>query len=301
MDIKQKLVRLKNVKFIRIILYPAVYLYEFILYKKYQKSDDSRYIKSLHNKHLGQRCFIIGNGPSLKTDDLEKIKNEISFASNRIYHIFEHTNWRPNYYISIDLNALISEFNKIKNCGNFPKFINYKIAGLCDKEKKKSDNLWYIYMQGKFNIDIYKRMSNKLSDNISKHFTKLHTVTASAIEMAVYMGFNEIYLLGVDNNYAKKIDKDGKIYDDPSVKSSYFDGMKKITGVKGEENSVQNVDAMNYSYELCKKFADEKGIKICNATRGGKLEVFERVDFDSLFSNNTKGNDYAEKKLDEDT
>lgn len=281
MNIRQKLIKLKNVKFIRIILYPAVYLYEFILYKKYQKSADSKYIKSLHNKHLGQRCFVIGNGPSLKKDDLEKIKGEISFASNRIYHIFKYTNWRPNYYISIDSNNLACELKNIKKHGNYVKFINYKAAKF---RRKKEDNLWYVYMHGKFNINPVAPRAYKLSNDVSKFITKMHTVTANAIEIAIYMGFNEIYLLGVDNNYAKKIDKEGKIYNDPSVKSSYFDGMKNVAGVK-EEDSVQNVDAMNYSYELCKKFAEEKGVKIYNATRGGKLEVFDRIEIDKVIRN----------------
>ena len=138
-------------------------------------------------------------------------------------------------------------------------------------------------MHGRFRINPYAPSANTLSDNLSKYATKVSTVTVSAIELAVYMGFKEIYLLGVDNNYAKKIDENGKVYNDKSVKSSYFKGMRDASGNLGDGISVQNVEAMNHSYEICKKFADEKGVKIYNATRGGKLEIFERVDFDSLF------------------
>lgn len=278
---KQELVnRFKHSKLTRFIFYPFGCMREIILLKKYQKTEDSKYIKSLQNKHKDQRCFIIGNGPSLKTDDLEKIKDEISFGLNRIYCIFPQTDWRPSYYISIDPGALSFEFENIKSGGKFPQFINYKAADLCHKN---SDNLWYVCLCGKFNVDPYAPMADRLSDDASKYLTKVHTVTANAIEMAIYMGFSEIYLLGVDNNYAKKVDKNGKIYNDPTVKSSYFEGMKPVGGKAGEETSSQNVEAMNYSYELCKKFAEEKGVKIYNATRGGKLETFERVDFDSLF------------------
>ena len=54
------------------------------------------------DKHLGQRCFIIGNGPSLKAKDLDKIKGEFSFGANMIYKIFPETNWRPTYYFVED-------------------------------------------------------------------------------------------------------------------------------------------------------------------------------------------------------
>ena len=58
------------------------------------------------NKYAGKRCFIIGNGPSLTPSDLDLIKGEYSFAANRIYYIFEKTEWRPTFYCNQDLNVL---------------------------------------------------------------------------------------------------------------------------------------------------------------------------------------------------
>lgn len=273
--------KFRNSKLMRFIFYPIRCLYDFVLLKKYQKSDDSKYIQGLCGIHNNKRCFIIGNGPSLTPDDLDKIKNEISFASNRIYHIFQFTEWRPNYYLSMDFNVIALEIENIKNIGNYPKFINYRAA----KYGRKSDsNLWYIFMKGKFNINPFASFANELSNDASKYLTKSGTVTATAIELAIYMGFKEIYLLGVDNNYAIKVDKKGRIYNDPTVKSSYFKGMKDSSGKLGDGFSVQSVETANNSYEMCKKFAEEKGVRIYNATRGGKLEVFERIDFDSIFN-----------------
>ena len=82
------------------------------------------------------------------------------------------------------------------------------------------------------------------------------------------MGFKEIYLLGADCSYS-----DGK-------KNHFIDYMKY--------NSDQFSDGsqMFEAYKVAKKYADKNNIKIYNATRGGKLEIFERVDFDQLFSPN---------------
>lgn len=280
MDTQKLIKKIKYSKFTRFVFYPLARLNEFVLFHHYRKTEDRRYVESLHNKYENRRCFIIGNGPSLKTEDLEKLKDEISFASNRIYCIFPRTDWRPDYYLSTDPDPLLLEYDNVIGSGSFPKFINYKIARL---HRKREENLWYVYMRGDFRVDPSSPMSDRLSADASKYLTKSHTVTANAVEMAVYMGFREIYLLGVDNNYARKKDKNGRIYDDPSVGSSYFEGMKPVGGKAGAETSSQNVDGMNYSYELCKKLAEEKGVKIYNATRGGTLETFERVDFDSLF------------------
>ena len=78
------------------------------------------------------------------------------------------------------------------------------------------------------------------------------------------MGFKEIYLLGVDCNYKGKL---------------HFYNSDKL-----EKKMINhNEDGMIKCYRSAKKYADEHGIKIFNATRGGALEVFPRVDFDSLF------------------
>ena len=85
------------------------------------------------------------------------------------------------------------------------------------------------------------------------------------------MGFEKIYLLGTDFTQKGNVGEKGNhIYDD------IFTEKRKIVG-----NSFYDI-ALN-ALEIAKEYADAHGIKIYNATRGGKLEVFERVDFDSLF------------------
>lgn len=280
MNKEQFTTKIRNNKAIRCLIYPFYNIYMVYLLRCYEKSEDSQYVQEKYRKYAGKRCFVIGNGPSLIPADLEKTRNEITFASNRIYNIFDQTDWRPTFYLSLDVNAMPFMITNIRGIGNFPKFINYRAKKL---GRQPEDNIHYLFCHGHFRINPYQPQATALYDDASKYITKVSTVTVNAIELAMYMGFSEIYLLGVDNNYAKKIDKNGKIYDDPTVKSSYFVGMKDSQGKLGDGVSAQNVEAMNYSYQLAKKFADEHGVKIYNATRGGKLEVFPRVDFDSLF------------------
>ena len=45
-------------------------------------------LRTLKDSHQGQRCFIMGNGPSLAKTDLSKLKNEFTFGMNRIYLAF---------------------------------------------------------------------------------------------------------------------------------------------------------------------------------------------------------------------
>ena len=268
---------LKWKKTVRVIAYPFEQIRRRYNVWKYRGTEDSLYVKSLHNTHAGERCFVIGNGPSLAAEDLDKLHDArlACFASNRIYQIYPKTRWRPTYYISMD-PIFLKNIEDVRHSGDYPKFIDYpaRVYG-----RKPEDNIHYLCNFANFKIDMYEQSHDTLSEDVSKYSTMSGTVTVNAIELAIYMGFKTIYLLGVDNNYTHKRNKDGSVIIDPSVKSSYFPGGEPQ---KSEGISVQPVEIANGSYEMAKRFAQSHGAKIFNATRGGKLEVFERVDFDSL-------------------
>ena len=57
-------------------------------------AENDQRLTNLQNIHKGKRAFILGNGPSLSIADLNKLKNEITFASNKIYLAFEKTDIR---------------------------------------------------------------------------------------------------------------------------------------------------------------------------------------------------------------
>ena len=268
----------KRKKLVRVLAYPFEQIRRRLRVWTYQCSVDSRYIKSLQKTHLGDVCFVIGNGPSLTADDLDRLctADIDCFASNRIYRIFPQTKWRPTYYLSMDIYVLAASFDEIRGSGSFPKFINYRKKNL---GRVKQENIHYLCEYSNFTIIPDQLSIKNLSSDLSKYAAQNVTITVSAIELAIYMGYKTIYLLGVDNNYTHKRMPDGTIYVDPTVKSSYFSGGEpsKSAGV-----SVQPVELVNESYKIAKNFAEEHGVKIYNATRGGKLEVFERVNFDEL-------------------
>ena len=79
------------------------------------------------------------------------------------------------------------------------------------------------------------------------------------------MGFKEIYLIGADCNYS---DNKSKHH---FIDYGHYDSTYKSAGTR-----------MIYAYKVAKKYADKNNIKIYNATRGGMLEVFPRVNLDEL-------------------
>lgn len=269
--------RLKENKAIRILVYPIEQIRRRRRLNRYQSSEDAAYIRSLKGTHEGESCFVIGNGPSLQAEDLDTLAKAgvFCFAANRIYKIYPRTVWRPSLYMALDTYVLWDDFENIRKTGKYPKILNYNSARL---GRRPEENIHYLCVHEPFQIKNYYLSSDMLSEDPSRYSQKTATVTVNSIELAIYMGFKRVYLLGVDNNYAQKRQADGTITTDPAA-SSYFPGGEpsKTLGV-----SVQPVDYMNESYKVAKKFADKHAVKILNATRGGKLEVFERVDFDDL-------------------
>lgn len=241
--------------------------------KAYQKSGWPEKIKKFKGINEGKRCFIIGNGPSLRINDLNRLKGEYTFASNAIYTLFDKTDWRPSYYTCFDKYV-------IKTMG---KQLNHIDAGVCFynsiAEKYMSDSAieyYLLYESVPFVVRKYKSVHPYISEEISNRVVDSHTVTFINIQIALYMGFTEIYLLGVDNNYSRKITGEGKEIREQQ-KNDYGEGIKNV-GVTG----IQFVDTMEEGFIVAKEYCDKHGIQIKNATRGGKLEVFDRVDIDNL-------------------
>ena len=265
--------KLRHSVLIRIIFAPYVILRRKILKKRYKNSNEAKYIRSFKDKYDGQRCFIIGNGPSLRPDDLDKLKTEICFATNRIYYIFDRTSWRPDFYVSIDNDVLSKEINILKKQNIDNKFINISSKKYGRKEE---DNIHYILIDGKYYLKRADIRQTSFSNDVSISFSETCSATCVCIELAVYMGFKEIYLIGMDHKYAQMVTREGKKKNDDSIQT-YFEGMKN-----GDRIAIAYIDNVTDSYNVCKKGAEALGAHIYNATRGGQLEVFKRVNFDEI-------------------
>lgn len=245
--------------------------------RTYQKYYGFKYRKQLQllsqlkGMYNGKRCFVIGTGPSLTVEDLNKLNDEFTFASNGIFRYLDKTDWRPNFYSVCDTTYYRSNKDNIdavtvKNQKFFPLDFGVKFGFNDD----------YCY----YDRTPYSVRNPIFSDNPMRAFQEGSTVTYHLLQLAVMMGFTEIYLLGIDFNYSLHVDNKGNIIRDDSVKDYAFND-------KAANYTMPNLEASYYSYcsaeEYCKKRNYE--VRIYNATRGGKLEVFKRVNFDEIIAN----------------
>ena len=244
--------------------------YIFSLWQYIQNYSLCNKLKHFKGIHSGERCFVIGTGPSLTVDDLERLKGEITFGSNRIFEIFPKTSWRPTYYVNQDFK-LIGKFKediKAVECEHLFMPIDAKyLFGL-------DERISYFILRHK---DFYPGYAD-FSTHLNRYMGQGFTVTYGAIQLARYMGFKEVYLLGIDHNYSISLNEKGVPVIKEDVKD-YFEGSK----ASNKGMNLPRVVESTMAYMTARKFADaHPDFNIYNATRGGKLEAFERVNLDDI-------------------
>ena len=241
----------------------------------YKKTKYGRLLSVYKDKYKGRRCFLIGNGPSLLAEDLTRLheSGEITFAFNRIYNIFDNTPWRPAFYISQDEKMLSGCVNIVNQLPLPIKLIPIQLHWYHGID---IHGALYFNMTGQTSEDVEMyRFSDDVSHTVYNSSTGMYT----AAQFAAYMGFSEIYLIGVDHHFQISRNNKGEIVVDNSVKD-YF---SETYNQDKSQLYIPNTEKSTLTYLAMKKHCDLRGIKVCNATRGGKLEVFQRVDLDTLF------------------
>lgn len=233
---------------------------------------DINYWKTIKDIHKGKPGFVIGNGPSLIMNDLSKIHELgfISIASNKIYYAFKETNWRPNYYTISDVivwSEIKKKIHKEIDIVHVPSFLEYKDCNVRVKTWKNLSNR-------------FSCKNQRISNDLSKGASAGSTVTFENIQLAMHLGLNPIYLIGCDHYYeGEDIQKSDQLVKHKGKNTHFISNYRKV----GDINGSANISKMTKSYEIANLYSKSKGVKIFNSTRGGHLEVFDRLDLDKFF------------------
>ncbi len=257
-------------------------LYRILAVKTRRKfSDSSEDVKkwlTLKDKFKGKRAFLIGNGPSINRLPLHLLKDEYVICFNHFTLMLERLGWKPQFYCITDdrvLTDMVPEINsgiadRFQYCffpDLHPYNINYK------KQINHRENIFWLY------LDKLEFSNNLPWAGINK------TVANVGLQILAYLGFNPIYIIGVDLSYAahgnvdqhNKRDLTSKEDNDPN----HFD--PRYFG-KGKAYHTPRMEETYKRFDEGRKFFDSIGVKIFNAGLGGNLNSFERVEFRSLFN-----------------
>jgi hypothetical protein len=241
--------------------------------------DDTRQLQFFYNRFKGKRCFIVGNGPSLNDHDLSLLKNEYTFAVNSIYYKTRETGFTPTFFVVEDSSVIKENHQEILEYEAPFKFFPTIYQSL---HPKRPGTYFFPINRGFYDKFSPNYAIPRFSTDISKIAYCGQSVTYINLQLAYYMGFTEIYLIGMDFSYlipashTRKGDILTSDTDDPNhFHKDYFG--------KGKTWKDPKLDRVLMNYRMAKLAYECAGRRIFNATKGGHLEEFERVDYDSLF------------------
>lgn len=217
-------------------------------------------LHELKDAYKGQRCFILGNGPSLNKTNLRSLRDEVTIGLNRIYMKFDEIGFSTTFLCSVN-ELVLEQFRDEISRQNSQIFLNAK-AGYVGNAKSP-----IYYMTSKVGAGFETDLSNHT-------WYPGATVTYAAMQLAYHLGFSEVILLGVDHNFGhsgrahlveKSMGNDANHFD-----PNYF-GKNTLWQYPDLVESEVNFATARAVFEL-------NGRSIRDATVGGQLRVFPRIE-----------------------
>lgn len=216
--------------------------------------------------HRGQRCFILGNGPSLRKTDLSRLKGEFTFGLNRIYLLFPELGFPTSCLVSVNdlvLEQCAAEMRALE----LPKFVTWRAR----RWLRRDPSTIFIDSDYTGPEDFAPQALGRMYEGF--------TVTYVALQLAYHMGFQDVVLVGVDHNFVTQGLANQEVVsqgDDPNHFAPDYFG-------KGFRWQLPDLEGSERAYRLARAAFEADGRQVRDATVGGKLDVFPKVDFLSLF------------------
>ena len=221
--------------------------------------------------HRGERCFVILTGPSLTLSDVNLLKNEVTFAVNSCIKLFSKTSWRPNYYVMTDKLVYQSIGKELEN-SDLSSPIFYSRNGIGTQIKKKNALPFKsLYFHHFINFITGGRTTLGWSNDINKGIADAPSCVYAVMQIANYMGFKEVYVIGADCNYSL-----------PNQHSEVAGYIPKVKISKNAGNHVLK------AWRSIKKHLPSTKKLVFNSTRGGMLELFPRVTLEKALNKEEK-------------
>lgn len=241
-------------------------------------------LAELRDKHKGERCFIIANGPSLSKVDMRLLKDEVTIGCNGIYKEFDKWGYSTDYLVVEDVEQTEirgSELSQVKGPTKLAALHNAHALAFFN------DFLFFDVPKTRYHHDYY--FEEPLYPQFSHDFASTvhlgYTVTYIMLQLAYHLGFSQIYLLGLDHSYGRLPDlfPPGKLKiteeNYPLVQECHFD---KSYYQVGDVIGIPWSKKQEAAYRLARTVLEENGVEIKNLTDGSKLEVFDKASLSEI-------------------
>ena len=253
--------------------------------------------RTIENKYAGSRVFIVANGPSIKNENLGLLKGEKIFTVNQMIRKKEFAElnpianfwFDPAYFDEKMPDSSKKEFEdlfmKTYNCSSeIISFVPYGARDFLIKHKLDMERVYYV------DTSLYFYDQYKKDFRFTGLAPTLQNIVEQAIAMAVYMGFKEIYLLGVDstgiitkiNSVLEQSIEDCYTYELGTSGQNYVNSLLDYFSV---EEQFLGWTRIFHQYKELYKYCSDREIKLINCSSKTIIEGIPRLSLESVLHN----------------
>jgi len=223
-------------------------------------------LHALQDSHSGERCFILGNGPSLRKTDLSPLRNEFTFGLNRIYLLFPELGFATSCLVSINtlvIQQCVEELRKLA----VPKFVTWRARP------------WLRGVPDTIFLDTDYTPPETFAADVTGRVFEGSTVTYVALQLAFHMGFRQVVLVGVDHRFGAQGRPNATI----TSTAGDMDHFSPDYFGPGFRWQLPDLEASERSYRLARQAYENAGRQVIDATVDGALDVFPKANYGELF------------------
>lgn len=216
-------------------------------------------VKSFQDKYPGGTCVIIGNGPSLNVTPLELLRGQHTFGLNRIYLMYDRLGFRPTFHVAINRYV-------VEQCADELAAIDSPLftTQASRRHLGDSENVLYLPSLNKPHFSV----------GLVRGIWEGATVTYAAMQIAYYMGFRKVVLVGVDHSFAES-GPPHALVESGGADRNHFDPNYFGKGFKWQ---LPDLVISEVAFGMAREAFARAGGEIVDATVGGKLEVFRKIE-----------------------
>jgi len=227
-------------------------------------------IEKLKDIHRGERCFIFATGPSINKTNVDLLENEAVIGLNTSFNTFKDHNIKFKYYVVSDRpNAWMNCYKDILAVDTI-----LFIGGNAGEEYLNNIDKYEKYVKSKAVLPV--RLKRTVRHGWNPDLTRgaptcSSTVSAMALPIVYYLGFSEVYIIGLDCDFSKQHHFGGVVY-----KSA------KNLKILKPERDPKHWKRDSKEFEIIYKKFKKDGRKVVNCTVGGRMEVFPRAKLEDI-------------------
>lgn len=224
-------------------------------------------MRQFAGRHEGQVGAIIGNGPSLRETPLDLLADIPVFSLNRLYLMFDELGFRPTYHVAVNRYVVEQCTDELRQIG-IPLFTTIQ-------------NLRHFGQRTEGIHAFPAIMGPRFDPNPLSGLWQGSTVTFVAMQLAFYMGFRKLVLVGVDHNFDTK-GPANQVVESTGADSNHFHPDYFGKGFKWQ---LPNLELSEVGYALARSHFQYDNREIVDCTVGGKLNVFRKSSLSVELSN----------------